>query len=501
MSKEVFISHSSKNFKEAKKICDCLEKKNIECFIAPRDLTPGQIYGEEIVRGIDECNKFILIASKDAFESQHVLREVERAVNSNMKIYVYKIEDVEVPKSFEYFIMLSQWIDASFTSKIDDLANIIKEEDKKEAENKAAEDKINANESPDSDAGNKADNSDSISGNASGNKIADAHLSKNSQNNKSDSKKAIIGIVTAIALIIVIAIVVIFNKNSNNDKTKNDNKKSDVSENVNAKDNDNNKNNVEDVNNDNSDKNVSKDTSDCKVGDIITMGTYNGKPIEWIVLNIDDKGNKYILAKDSISIKAYDSAESGEWNKINDTTEFERDKEAEYSDEELINAKGSNDWSTSNIRIWLNSQDKKVKYEGNSPDSKAFYDSRIAYDKEEGFLNAFTEDEINKIVETNGDYVFLPSVEEVNDYIINGDVIFPEAEVTKEALDADRTGEVSALTSEYGGKFPWFTRTKSDDGSYKVVCVFSEDYSTDGTPFYAESVGTPRGIRPAMVIK
>lgn len=472
MSKEVFISHSSKNFKEAKKICDCLEKKNIECFIAPRDLTPGQIYGEEIVRGIDECNKFILIASKDAFESQHVLREVERAVNSNMKIYVYKIEDVEVPKSFEYFIMLSQWIDASFTSKIDDLANIIKEEDKKEAENKAV-----ANES------------------------SDGKSNVNYVDRKSDNKKAIIGIVTGIALIIVIAIAVIFNKNSNNDKTKNDNKKSDISENVDAKDNDNNKNNVEDMNNDNSDKNVSKDTSDCKVGDIITMGTYNGKPIEWIVLDIDDKGNKYILAKDSISIKAYDSAESGEWNKINDTTEFERDKEAEYSDEELINAKGSNDWSKSNIRIWLNSQDKKVKYEGTSPDSKALYDSRIAYDKEEGFLNAFTKDEMNKIVETNGDYVFLPSVEEVNDYIINGDVIFPEAEITKEALDADRTGEVSALASEYGGRFPWFTRTKSDDSSYKVVCVFSEDYSTDGTPFYAESVGTPRGIRPAMVIK
>ena len=472
MSKEVFISHSSKNFKEAKKICDCLEKKNIECFIAPRDLTPGQIYGEEIVRGIDECNKFILIASKDAFESQHVLREVERAVNSNMKIYVYKIEDVEVPKSFEYFIMLSQWIDASFTSKIDDLANIIKEEDKKEAENKAV-----ANES------------------------SDGKSNVNYVDRKSDNKKAIIGIVTGIALIIVIAIAVIFNKNSNNDKTKNDNKKSDISENVDAKDNDNNKNNVEDMNNDNSDKNVSKDTSDCKVGDIITMGTYNGKPIEWIVLDIDDKGNKYILAKDSISIKAYDSAESGEWNKINDTTEFERDKEAEYSDEELINAKGSNDWSKSNIRIWLNSQDEKVKYEGTSPDSKALYDSRIAYDKEEGFLNAFTKDEMNKIVETNGDYVFLPSVEEVNDYIINGDVIFPEAEITKEALDADRTGEVSALASEYGGRFPWFTRTKSDDSSYKVVCVFSEDYSTDGTPFYAESVGTPRGIRPAMVIK
>ena len=389
-----------------------------------------------------------------------------------MKIYVYKIEDVEVPKSFEYFIMLSQWIDASFTSKIDDLTNIIKEEDKKEAENKAV-----ANES------------------------SDGKSNVNYVDRKSDNKKAIIGIVTGIALIIVIAIAVIFNKNSNNDKTKNDNKKSDISENVDAKDNDNNKNNVEDMNNDNSDKNVSKDTSDCKVGDIITMGTYNGKPIEWIVLDIDDKGNKYILAKDSISIKAYDSAESGEWNKINDTTEFERDKEAEYSDEELINAKGSNDWSKSNIRIWLNSQDKKVKYEGTSPDSKALYDSRIAYDKEEGFLNAFTKDEMNKIVETNGDYVFLPSVEEVNDYIINGDVIFPEAEITKEALDADRTGEVSALASEYGDRFPWFTRTKSDDSSYKVVCVFSEDYSTDGTPFYAESVGTPRGIRPAMVIK
>lgn len=460
MGKEVFISHSSKNYKEAKKICDCLEEKNISCFIAPRDLVPGRIYGEEIVRGIDECDKFILIASKDAFESQHVLREVERAVNRNMKMYVYKIEDVEVPKSFEYFIMISQWIDASFASRINELAEIIKAEED-----------------------NKTEDSKNVISNSE-NKIL----------RLAGRNKYITISVAVVIIVCMIVSAIIFTKDKSDKKPY---------ENVN---NNSEAENISDTGSkaDIADKNNAKQDNaikECKVGDIITMGKYNDIPIEWVVLNIDDNGNAYVLAKDIISIKAYDSAESGEWNKIDEHTTYEREKESEYSKEQLINAKGSNSWTDSNIRIWLNSNEKKVTYEKNLPDGKSFYDSRISYDKEEGFLNAFTSEELDEIVMKNGDYVFLPSKEEIENYVVKGEIIFPEADVTKEALEADRTGEISSLVNEYGGKFPYFTRTASEECCYKVVCVFSDDYSNDGTPYFTDGVGTPRGIRPAMIIK
>ena len=51
--------------------------------------------------------------SKESNTSPHVLREVERAVSKNIPIIVYKIENVQLSKSLEYFLMTHQWMDAS----------------------------------------------------------------------------------------------------------------------------------------------------------------------------------------------------------------------------------------------------------------------------------------------------------------------------------------------------------------------------------------------------
>lgn len=53
----------------------------------------------------------VLLLSKEANDSPHVLREVERAVSKNIPIIIYKLEEVTLSKSLEYFIMMHQWID------------------------------------------------------------------------------------------------------------------------------------------------------------------------------------------------------------------------------------------------------------------------------------------------------------------------------------------------------------------------------------------------------
>lgn len=106
----IFISHSSSDAVVAAEICRLLEQNQIKCFIAPRDIRSGREYAEEIVNGIDGSQAMVLLMSRAANTSPHVLREVERAVSKNIPILVYKLENVELSKSLEYFLMSHQWL-------------------------------------------------------------------------------------------------------------------------------------------------------------------------------------------------------------------------------------------------------------------------------------------------------------------------------------------------------------------------------------------------------
>ncbi|MDE5950284.1 MAG: toll/interleukin-1 receptor domain-containing protein [Acetatifactor sp.] len=109
---QIFLSHSSKDAAIAGQICEQLEKNGIKCFIAPRDIRPGKEYAEEIINGIDNSSAMVLLMSQNANGSPHVLREVEHAVSGGTPILVYKIEEVALSKSMEYFLMTHQWVSA-----------------------------------------------------------------------------------------------------------------------------------------------------------------------------------------------------------------------------------------------------------------------------------------------------------------------------------------------------------------------------------------------------
>lgn len=59
---------------------------------------------------VAECNR-----------SPHVLREVERAVSKSVPILVYKMEEVALSKSMEYFLMTHQWLNAGSNDGFDDI--------------------------------------------------------------------------------------------------------------------------------------------------------------------------------------------------------------------------------------------------------------------------------------------------------------------------------------------------------------------------------------------
>lgn len=107
---KVFISFSSKEQDRAEEVCKFLETNGISCFISSRDLIPGEEYARQLVDNMDSADAVVLVMSKAANESPHVLREIEHAVSHRITILVYPIEEVVLSKSMEYFLMAHQWI-------------------------------------------------------------------------------------------------------------------------------------------------------------------------------------------------------------------------------------------------------------------------------------------------------------------------------------------------------------------------------------------------------
>jgi hypothetical protein len=113
MAHDAFISYASEDQTIADKIRTSLAASGLKSWMAPYDITPGQSYAAAITGAIKESRVFILIFSAHANESEHVPREVERAVHLGIPIVPVRIEQVAPSSSMEHFIAMVQWLDTS----------------------------------------------------------------------------------------------------------------------------------------------------------------------------------------------------------------------------------------------------------------------------------------------------------------------------------------------------------------------------------------------------
>jgi len=109
---DVFISHSKHDKTTADTICAALEANRIRCWIAPRDIVPGKEWGEGIIDGINQCRVMILVFSSKSNQSKQVSREIERAVAKGLFVVPFRIEDIPMSKTMEYFLSSPHWLDA-----------------------------------------------------------------------------------------------------------------------------------------------------------------------------------------------------------------------------------------------------------------------------------------------------------------------------------------------------------------------------------------------------
>lgn len=566
--REVFISYASKESKIADEVCNYLEQNGIICWIAPRNILPGTDYGEAIMNGIENCKIMVLIFSESSNASQHVLREVERAVSKNVPIIAYKISDISPCKSLEYFLLANQWLDATSKGKhlgelLSSIQAILQKEDRKLAD------------------------------------IVPVGEEKKTKTHR----KAIPLVIALGCLAVLLTITFVYFNNSeievpkdgeqlastddseafkepgdtitdNDEQVKQDSDmqdpQTDLEEDGEGQSNpdteegqsnpvstDKEQSNNDDkaqVQTDNEKEQSDNERDDSvpamdavAIGDIIRFGTYEPQgykstnedsDLTWIVVDIDKKNKQVVLLSENIlDMKPFDVAESGVWDKDSEGNSYDRNLKEEYTFKQMTEFRGNSEWEASNIRTWLNSDAARVTYSDQEPSSGATDEGVNSFELQAGFLYGFTTAEKEMLRErkikttfnaaqaekagkeafiissdsiaesydfsgygtkTTKDKVFLLSLEEVQKYLYNNNLLI-FAKPTQSAIDSDKSSYYKSYLA-YDTKYcPWFLRTPSGASAHEVLAIGAGISNTADIKHYNAAAGG-LGIRPAITI-
>ena len=109
---DVFISYSSKDKQVADTLCAQIEQQGYSCWIAPRDIIPGEDWARSINTAITAAKVFIVIYSRNSCESSQVPKEIGIAGARDLSIIPYKIDDTPLAGDFEYYLLGSHWVAA-----------------------------------------------------------------------------------------------------------------------------------------------------------------------------------------------------------------------------------------------------------------------------------------------------------------------------------------------------------------------------------------------------
>jgi len=112
MAYDVFISYSIKDKFVADGICVNLEAAGIRCWIAPRDIAPGEDWPTAVARAISQSHVMVLVFSASSNSSEDVSRELFLAANNKLVIIPFKIENIEPEPGKQYFLARTHWLDA-----------------------------------------------------------------------------------------------------------------------------------------------------------------------------------------------------------------------------------------------------------------------------------------------------------------------------------------------------------------------------------------------------
>lgn len=90
----VFISYSSEDEASAQSAYEDLAANGLRCTNAPGDLIKGRFSNEKSMIALENSSAVVWVLSRASVKSDHVLKEIDRAISLNLKLFIIKLEEV-----------------------------------------------------------------------------------------------------------------------------------------------------------------------------------------------------------------------------------------------------------------------------------------------------------------------------------------------------------------------------------------------------------------------
>jgi hypothetical protein len=97
MSPQIFISYSHQETESAVRLATNLESEGYEVWLDRTDIQTGSHWDDEIVKGLNASEIFVVLLSNQSTESQNVKDEIGYAIDHNKHILPILLEECDVP--------------------------------------------------------------------------------------------------------------------------------------------------------------------------------------------------------------------------------------------------------------------------------------------------------------------------------------------------------------------------------------------------------------------
>ena len=108
----VFICHSSLDREVVENICSALESNSISYWISSRDIIPGEKSLDLNFKAVEGAEILVLIISSNTYKSHYVELEINIALDKNIRIIPFIIEDISPQGIFRPVLVGFQGINA-----------------------------------------------------------------------------------------------------------------------------------------------------------------------------------------------------------------------------------------------------------------------------------------------------------------------------------------------------------------------------------------------------
>ena len=125
---KIYLAYSSRDRSEAERVARTLEKNGFPCFMASRDLMPGQSWADTVITTIENAPMMIVIAGDNTFDSNQIIREISYASQLNKPILIAAlIPHVDLHGAAYYYLAYSKSFDLTSSEGEQKMLSYVKE--------------------------------------------------------------------------------------------------------------------------------------------------------------------------------------------------------------------------------------------------------------------------------------------------------------------------------------------------------------------------------------